>query len=233
MLYLIDPSNYDLYRSEIDEMYRLRYKVFHERLKWDVKAQDGMEKDEYDEKNAHYIVYKDGRGVIRGCIRIIEMTNPCMFDGPFSFLLPALRDYKCSGYWEISRFAVDHDHGGSYTAKEAEKVFPSILAGIMEFGLYVERVECYLSISYPSVTKLGALYGLLMASIKESEINGETIIVSGYSPLRVPYKKLLRRIGHTGSNRLLNPVGSPFETSYNLGLLPESEMQPAFGFSSI
>ena len=59
MLILIDPSNYEFHRQDLDDMYRLRHKVFYEELKWDVKSVNGMEKDEYDEKHAHYIIYKE------------------------------------------------------------------------------------------------------------------------------------------------------------------------------
>eukprot|EP01037_Dinobryon_pediforme_P016152 gene16152-16330_t len=142
-----------------------------------------MEKDEFDEKNAYYIIAKDENGVVRGCQRLIEMTNPCMLDGSFSGLLTSLKDFKHAGYWEASRFAVDHMYDESYTLKDSQILVPTLLAGVMEFGLQIEKVECFLTLSFPGVAKLAALYGLLMAPLKQSEISGETVVISGYPPL--------------------------------------------------
>ena len=46
MVYLITPNDYASHRADLDAMYRLRHKVFFEKLKWQVKSQDNMEKDE-------------------------------------------------------------------------------------------------------------------------------------------------------------------------------------------
>ncbi len=134
MLYLIAPNNYDSHRQDLDEMYKLRYRVFSKELKWDVKIHDGMEKDEFDERNAYYIIAKDEKGVVRGCQRLIEMTNPCMFDGPFSSFLSSLKDFKQPGYWEASRFAVDHSYDETYTKENSWACALSLLAGALEFG---------------------------------------------------------------------------------------------------
>ena len=203
MLYLVTPSNYDLHRHDLNEMYKLRYRVFCKELKWDVKTHDGIEKDEFDEKNAYYIIAKDEKGVVRGCQRLIEMTNPCMFDGPFNALLSSLKAFKHPGYWEASRFAVDHVYNESYTLKDSQVLVPTLLAGVMEFGLQIKKVEYFLTLSFPGVAKLATLYGLLMTPLKQSEIEGEAVIVSGYPPLNVSYKKLLKKIGYTDLSPIL------------------------------
>jgi N-acyl-L-homoserine lactone synthetase len=214
MLYLIRPENYDLHRLDLDKMYRLRHRVFSKELGWNVKTHDGMEKDEFDEKNAYYIIAKDEKGTVRGCQRLIEMTNPCMFDGPFSNLLTSLKDFKHAGYWETSRFAVDHVYDESYTLKDAKNLVPTLLAGVMEFGLKIEKVECFLTLSFPGVAKLATLYGLLMTPLKQSEIDSETVVVSGYPPLTVSYKKLLKKIGHTSFEPLLNHLDPTIRNAY-------------------
>ena len=110
MLYLIDPDNYHLHQNDLEQMYRLRHTVFFDKMKWQVSSIHGMEKDQYDEKNAYYLIYKDSHGIIRGCVRFIEMIHDCMFDDPFKHLLPNIEDYKKPRYWELSRLAVDHTY---------------------------------------------------------------------------------------------------------------------------
>ncbi|MBY0281728.1 MAG: hypothetical protein K2W94_06170, partial [Alphaproteobacteria bacterium] len=45
-------------------------------------------------------------------------------------------------------------------------------------------------------------------------INGETMVVSGYPPLTVSYKKLLKKIGHIFSDPLLYQSDSAFKNAY-------------------
>lgn len=86
--YGIHNSNSYAYNKELlDRMYCLRNDIFVEKLKWDIKSVNGREKDQYDENSAFYLVYVDGGGEVRGCMRLIEMVNECMFDGPFNFAL--------------------------------------------------------------------------------------------------------------------------------------------------
>ena len=82
-----NPNIYAYSKELLDQMYCLRNDIFVEKLKWNIKSVNGREKDQYDEKNAFYLVYVDGGGEVRGCMHLIEMVNECMFDGPFSFAL--------------------------------------------------------------------------------------------------------------------------------------------------
>lgn len=196
MLYLIDPSNYACHRQDLDNMYRLRDKVFSQKLNWDVKSENGMEKDEYDEKDAYYIVYKDKQGVIRGCQRMIEMTNRCMFDGPFKFVFSDYKDFKRPGYWEVSRLAVDYEYDENYTKNDAQKVYYALLAAKMHFGLEFAKVEAFMCITFPAFSKLMSLGGIVMAPLTQTTINGDKIVVSAYPPLKVSYERLLKKMNH-------------------------------------
>ena len=40
-------------------MFRLRARVFADRLKWDVPVSDGMERDRYDDEGPVYLIYTD------------------------------------------------------------------------------------------------------------------------------------------------------------------------------
>lgn len=175
----------------------------------------GMEKDEYDEKDAYYIVYKDKQGIIRGCQRLIEMTNPCMFDGPFKFLLSDLKDFKRSGYWEVSRFAVDYDYDASYTQAAARKVSLSILAGALYFARELQGIEAYLSLAFPSITKLYESYGIVGAQLKKAVFEGNELIVSCYFPLKYSYEKVIRRLDHNPAEPFLYYTGPMYASGYS------------------
>lgn len=201
MIFLIDPSNYAAHRTDLDDMYRLRHRVFVEKLNWQVNSHNGMEKDEYDECNTHYIVYKDHVGRVRGCQRLIEMTNNSMFNGPFKFMLPRYEYFKRQGYWEVTRMAVDNKYDEHFTKDEAKEVASKLFMGLIHIGRQLLNVEYYLAVSYPPIVELYKKYGLQISTIKRGEINGEHIISWGFAPLSYTLDQLMKHYDTRGSSR--------------------------------
>ncbi len=192
MVYLITPNEYSTHRDDLDAMYRLRHKVFFEKLKWQVNSEDGMEKDEYDENNTYYLIFKDKNNIVRGCQRYIPMNNPCMFDGPFDFVLSNLKDYKNAQHWEASRMAVDYDFAEGYTKEDAKNVCCRILAASVLFGLDAE-IKSFVTLSYPSPARILSQF-FSTSLLARSVVNNEEIHVTEYSPLAESYSKLLDKI---------------------------------------
>jgi acyl homoserine lactone synthase len=107
MIYFFHGRDRNRFSREADQMYRLRARQFHERLKWDVAVKDGWESDAYDELNPLYLVSKSETGSVVGALRFLPTTGPTMmrdvfdqyFDAPFEIESPLI--------WECSRFAVE------------------------------------------------------------------------------------------------------------------------------
>src|SRR5688572_9071670 len=89
-----------------EAMFRLRYRVFHERLGWDVRAHDGLEIDDYDDLASHYLLALDDGAVVGGW-RLRPTTRPYMLAEVFPQLLGGQAAPRRDDIWEISRFAVD------------------------------------------------------------------------------------------------------------------------------
>ena len=197
MLYLIDPDNYHLHREDLMNMYRLRHKVFFEKMKWAVSSDKGIECDAYDEKNMYYLIYKDDLGRIRGCVRFIEMTNQCMFDEPFRFALPNHEDFKRPRHWELSRLAIDFDYDDSYTFEMSQQVSLNLLTGYIYFGLELEQIECTLTVAYPKTIEFYKENGLLFKELNRVMIDNnpeEEIVVSAFPTLNYCYDKMIHKI---------------------------------------
>ena len=64
--------------SLVDEMHKLRARVFAGRLGWQVKIEYGRERDEYDALNPTYILALTNHGGVAGCARLIPNTGPTM-----------------------------------------------------------------------------------------------------------------------------------------------------------
>lgn len=88
-------------------MFRLRYKVFHERLGWDVKTSDGEEFDEFDDPDSVYMLATDEHDAVCGGWRVRPTTRHYMLGEVFPNLLNGAPMPRHRNVWEISRFAVD------------------------------------------------------------------------------------------------------------------------------
>ena len=94
----------------LDQMFRLRARVFAERLKWDVNVVDGRERDRFDDFAPVYLIYTDeARLEVRGSLRLLPTTGPTMLADFFSDTMPDAALLSAPTIWECTRFCVDED----------------------------------------------------------------------------------------------------------------------------
>jgi len=87
-------------------MFRLRDRVFRERMQWDVESREGLERDAYDGLDPVYVVATSTERSAEGCLRLLPTTGPYMLPEVFSCLLRGEAAPRDPRVWEISRFAV-------------------------------------------------------------------------------------------------------------------------------
>lgn len=92
----------------VEQMFRLRYRLFVEKFKWQVSHRDGMEIDEFDALPActHFILAdRDG---IAGSARLLPSTGPYLVEKFFPQAIegPLPKDER---HWEVSRATVELD----------------------------------------------------------------------------------------------------------------------------
>ena len=66
MMQLNSPGHYAEFAIAIDEMYRLRFRVFRGRLDWAVHADNGMERDCFDALELSYLLLRGNDSQIPG-----------------------------------------------------------------------------------------------------------------------------------------------------------------------
>jgi N-acyl-L-homoserine lactone synthetase len=107
MIYVVDSLNSAYYRPLLDEMFRLRKRVFHDRLGWDVQVTDGMEIDLFDSLDPAHVISVDDQGNVVGCMRLLQTTGPHMLSDVFASILDGEPPLRSSTIWEATRFCVD------------------------------------------------------------------------------------------------------------------------------
>jgi len=108
MIVVIEQHNAHKYTYLIDQMFRLRARIFHDRLNWDVQIADGRERDKYDDGHPVYIIYSDdGATEVKGSLRLLPTTGPTLLADVFSDTLPDAVNLSAPTIWECTRFCLD------------------------------------------------------------------------------------------------------------------------------
>ncbi|MCV2887024.1 acyl-homoserine-lactone synthase [Ruegeria aquimaris] len=107
MIIVIDALNKHLFSGVLDEMFRLRARVFGDRLGWKVNIQDGKEIDEFDHLDPAYVVGLDPDGHVVAAVRALQTTGPHMLADVFSDILCGEPPIRSATMWESTRFCVD------------------------------------------------------------------------------------------------------------------------------
>ena len=146
MILYITPTNRHLYKPQIKEMYALRYRVFKERLNWDVRTKNKLEIDEYDNEKAFYILYLDTNKKVRGCMRLLPTTGKYMIKNTFSVFRHSNPLYINPKVWEVSRFAVEDPKREAVKIGGISQITYELYASLFEFG-FSNKITKYIFVA--------------------------------------------------------------------------------------
>jgi acyl homoserine lactone synthase len=108
MITVIEQYNAHEYSHLMDQMFQMRARVFHDRLRWNVRVVDGRERDKYDDESPVYVIYTDDRKrEVKGSLRLLPTTGPTLLADIFSDTLPAGVHLSAPTIWECTRFCLD------------------------------------------------------------------------------------------------------------------------------
>lgn len=137
MFLTIEPFQQGKYRHLLTEMFRLRARVFRDRLGWDVPVISGQERDAYDDCSPLYLLATDETQTeVHACMRFLPTTGPTLLYDVFHETLPEAVDFESPFIWECTRFCVDEDllaHSGSDV--NAARLSGQMLIACCEFAL--------------------------------------------------------------------------------------------------
>lgn len=143
---------------ELRKMYRLRAKVFKERMGWDIPVHNGMDYDGYDELDSHYLMIKGNNQSVRGCWRLLPTEGPYMLRDTFPELLNGHAAPVDAKVWELSRFAIETDgeEGFGFTSLALES-----MRSLFQFG---ERmgIERYVAVTTTAIERMMRRAGIVI-----------------------------------------------------------------------
>lgn len=179
MMVLITSRRYGEFVDELAEMHRLRYRVFKERLGWDVQTSGGMEVDEFDALHPAYLLQKGEDGQIQGCVRLLPTTGPTMLREIFPVLLYGEPAPASPTIWESSRFALDLGGSAAKVTSGVARATYELFAGMIEFGLS-RRLTEIVTVTDARMERILRRAGWPLRRIGEPRVLGTTLAIAGY-----------------------------------------------------
>jgi len=205
MIQLITANYYGNFISELADMHRIRYRVFRERLGWDVQVSGDMEIDEFDALHPAYLLQKAGDGRIQGCVRLLPSTGPTMLRDTFSILLDGATAPASSTTWESSRFALDTETDAAKAAHGLASATYELFAGMIEFGLSRQLTEI-ITVTDARMERILRRAGWPLRRIGMPRKLGTTLAVAGYLEVSLKSLGCIRTAGDLRSPVLWAPV---------------------------
>jgi len=133
MIDIITPENRSKFQAELDEMYKMRYKVAVEDWGWNIpNIEKGYDKDQFDKDNTVYVLGYDGNGQIKGCGRLNRTDQPHLLSEVFADQCEFNGVPASDKILEFSRFIVD---GSGLTALQKLQLSLKISLGVTEYSV--------------------------------------------------------------------------------------------------
>ena len=139
MIRIYNARSAKRFPDAMDAMFRLRKRVFHDLLKWDVTIRGDWEIDHFDDANPLYVLsYSDDTGKLRGALRLLPTLGPNMLDDTFPILLDGNPEVRSASVWESSRFCIDPDISQDRASNQVTVAAAELMCGVGELGLSSE-----------------------------------------------------------------------------------------------
>jgi acyl-homoserine lactone synthase len=132
MIDCVTCFNAHLYKDQLEQMFRRRYDIFVKRRRWAKLAQpDGLERDQFDNDAAIYLLSINPAGVVDGGLRLIPTTEPHLLSEIFSHAVsgPVPRG---PAIYEMTRYFTMTDRTQPHASR---RVAGELLCSMLEYCL--------------------------------------------------------------------------------------------------
>jgi acyl homoserine lactone synthase len=195
-------------------MHRLRYRIFKERLGWDVQVSGDMEVDEFDGCHPLYLLQRNEDGHVQGCVRLLPTTGPNMLRDTFPALLDGQAAPTSNAIWESSRFGVDLSTREAKTAGSIARATFELFAGMIELGL-MRQLTDIVTVTDARMERILCRARWPLRRLGSPRPIGKTIAVAGYLEVSRERLRCVREAGRLDGVVISCAGGRPERSAYN------------------
>jgi acyl homoserine lactone synthase len=194
MILVVQQHNAHQYAGLLNQMFRLRARVFHDRLRWKVEVVDGMERDEYDREDPVYILYTDEKQQrLIGSLRLLSTTGPTLVADFFADTVPDSARLTSPFIWECTRFCLDEDFLGNGNREELTFASGILFAALGEVALEA-GIQSILGNFDARMLRLYRRVGCEVEVLGSTERYGPTVYLGGFPVSETILHKLMARL---------------------------------------
>ena len=205
MIQLITEQCYGAFAETLIAMHQLRYRVFKERLDWEVHTSGDMEIDGFDALHPAYLVQLAPNGRVQGCVRLLPSVGPTMLRDTFPVLLAGQIAPASSSVWESSRFALDIATDAPKGEHSIARATYELFAGMIEFGLS-RRLTDIVTVTDARMERILRRAGWPLRRLGKPCNLGNTLAVAGYLEISTEVLAKIRDAGGFAGPVLWEPV---------------------------
>lgn len=155
----------------VDQLFNLRYRVFHQRLGWAVRCIGRHEIDQFDDGAARYVLVRDASTQrLCGSWRLRPTTQPYMLSSVFPELLDGHLAPRSEKVWEISRLCVE-THSATEMPTSFNAVVMELMRATAKFATE-QRIHQFVAVTTPSLVRLLALAGIPVVQLGKPRLVG-------------------------------------------------------------
>lgn len=176
---LIQPYQYYRYAGLLKQSFRLRKRVFHDCLGWQVDVHCDLERDAYDGLGAVYLAWcdKDARHLY-GTVRLMPTTGPTLLHDVFRRTLPG-KDLVSPDTWEGTRMCLDVDLLREFQPTlSPSRAFGLLLLALFECA-FAHGIKTLVSNYEPPMERVYRRAGLLVKEIGRANGYGRLPVCCG------------------------------------------------------
>lgn len=161
--------------------YRLRRRVFRDRLDWTVSVSDELEIDTYDTIGPTYLLLLRGDRDVVGSVRLLPTTGPTMLANTFASLLGGETPPRSTAVLESSRFCVDSDRSGDLARNGLRRATLMLFAGMIEWAK-AAAADAIVTVTDLRMERVLRRAGWPLQRIGTPKRIGDTIALAGFLP---------------------------------------------------
>jgi len=174
----LDNHQFGQHLDLLAAMYRLRRRVFKDRLDWSVSVSGDLELDVYDTLNPTYLLVTSDAGDVVGCVRLLPTTGPTMLVDTFSSLLDGRAAPRSDRILESSRFCVDTNLATELAENGLSRATFILFAAMIE-RLRAAKAESIVTVTDVRMERILRRAGWPLERIAQPKRIGQTMALAG------------------------------------------------------
>lgn len=175
----LDNRHFGQHLNLLAEVYRLRRRVFKDRLDWAVSVSGDLELDVYDALNPTYLLVMSGEGNLVGGVRLLPTTGPTMLADTFPALLGGRAAPHSEKILESSRFCVDTKRASELAENGLNRATFVLFAAMIE-GARAANAESIVTVTDTRMERILRRAGWPLERIAAPQRLGQTMALAGY-----------------------------------------------------